>query len=296
MYFFTLLVFVCSFLYGLSAVLCKYGLQHDIEWRKQSLKSTALFLAKNKMWLAGVLLSFVTNIAVLELQTVLDVSVVYPILNFSYIFVLLLGYYYLNEILNSKQWFGVVTVIIGTVLILFIESPSTGQEANVWNLLIFSVISLFIIGYIIYTIYQQAIENYEIGYAICTGLSLALVQIYIKANTNLVTAELGHFSIFSMDSVLHFFTLWPFAMLTLFSVVSWICTQITYSHGNISISVPLFAVIQSVATLIFGFFIFNEQLGLQKIVGAMIIVSGVVIVIASTTKEVAMEPAEIDMT
>ncbi len=291
MYFFTLLVFVCSFLYGLSAVLCKYGLQHDIELRNQSLKSILLLLVHNKMWIAGVLLSFVTNIIVLELQTVLDVSVVYPILNFSYIFVLLLGYYFLNEHLNPRQWFGVLTVIIGTALILFIQTPTTGQEANVLNLMIFSVISLFIIAYIIYTIYQQAIDNYEIGYAICTGLSLALVQIYIKANTNLVTVEIGHFSIFSMDSVLHFFTLWPFLMLTLFSVVSWICTQITYSHGNISVSVPLFAVIQSVVTLIFGYFVFDEQLGLQKIAGAIIIVLGVVIVIASTTKEVTMEPA-----
>jgi len=290
-YIFTLLVFLCSFLYGLSAVLCKYGLQHDVELRHKSFKSLIRFLAKNKMWLAGVLLSFVTNIVVVELQTVLDVSVVYPILNFSYVFVLVLGYYFLDEVLNLRQWAGVLTVIAGTALILFIDSPTTGHDANVWNLASISVISILIIVYLIYTVYHRGVENYEIAYAICTGLSLGIVQIYIKANTNMVTAELGHFSIFSMDSVAYFFTLWPFFMLVLFSVIGWICTQITYSHGNVSVSVPLFAVIQSVVTLVFGYLVFGEQLGPQKIAGAISIVSGVAIVILSTTKESEMESA-----
>ncbi len=244
------------------------------------------------MWLAGVVLSFATNIAVIELQTVLDVSVVYPILNFSYIFVLLLGYYFLNEILNSKQWCGVVMVIIGTALILFIETPTTGHEADVWNLALISGVFVLSIACITYTVYKRKVGNYEIAYAVCTGLSLGIVQIFIKANTNLVTAELGHFSIFSMDSVLHFFTLWPFFMLILFSIVGWICTQITYSHGNVSVSVPLFAVIQSVVTLIVGYFVFGEQLGLQKIAGTVIIVLGVVIVILSSANNgIEMETA-----
>ncbi len=179
MYIFTLLVFLCSFLYGLSAVLCKYGLQHDVDLRKQSFKSLFLFLVKNKTWLAGVVLSFVTNIVVVELQTVLDVSIVYPILNFSYVFVLVLGFYFLDEVLNSRQWMGVVTVIGGTALILFIDSPTTGHDANLINLALISGVSIITIIYIVYTVYKSNVENYEIGYALCTGLSLGIVQIYI---------------------------------------------------------------------------------------------------------------------
>ncbi len=137
-------------------------------------------------------------------------------------------------------------------------------------------------------------ENHEIAYAICTGLSLGMVQIFIKTNTNLVTVELGRFSIFSIfstENVFYFFTVWPFFMLILFSIVGWICTQITYSHGDISISVPLFAVIQSVVTLIVGYVVFGEQMALQKIAGTVTIVLGVVIVILSSTNEVEMETA-----
>ncbi len=291
MYFMTLLVFACSFIYGLSAILCKYGLQQGAGLGSYSLGSILKFLIHNKIWLLGVLLSFAANIAIVELQSVLDVSVVYPILNFSYIFVLLLGYFILRESLNSQQWWGVLLVTLGTLLIIFIDTPATGEGTDTQVLVLISLISILGIGAIVYTVYKQKVENYEIAYAICTGIALGNVETYVKANTNLVITELGHFSIFSLDSVLYFFSLWPFFILIFFGVVGWICMQITYSHGNVSITVPLFAVIQSVFTLSFGFLVFGEYFGIQKIIGVLTIISGVVVVIFSSTNEPSVEPA-----
>lgn len=291
MYFFTLLVFACSFVYGLSAILCKYGLQQDAGLRSYSLMPILKFLINNKIWLLGVVLSLATNIAIVELQSVLDVSVVYPILNFSYIFVLLLGYFILRESLNPQQWSGVLLVTLGTLLIIFIDTPVTGEGTDIQVLVLISLISILGIGAIIYTVYKQKVENYEIAYAMCTGIALGNVETYVKANTNLVITELGHFSIFSLDSVLYFFSLWPFFILIIFGVVGWICMQITYSHGNVSITVPLFAVIQSVFTLSFGFLVFGEFFGVQKIIGVLTIISGVVIVIFSSVNEPSVEAA-----
>ena len=203
-------------MYGLSAILCKYGLQRDAGLGSYSLTSILKFLINNKIWLIGVLLSFATNIAIVELQSVLDVSVVYPILNFSYVFVLLLGYFVLRESLNPQQWWGVLLVTLGTLLIIFIDSPAIGEGTHVRILVMMSFISIIGIGAIVYTVYKQKVENYEIAYAVCTGISLGNVETYIKANTNLVITELGHFSIFSLDSVLYFFSLWPFFMLIFF--------------------------------------------------------------------------------
>ncbi len=278
-------------MYGLSAILCKYGLQQDTGLRSYSPLSILKFLIKNKIWLLGVILSFVTNVAIIELQSILDVSVVYPILNFSYIFVLLLGYFILRESLNSQQWWGVLLVTLGTLLIIFIDSPSTGEGTDTQVLVSISLISVLGIGAIVYTVYKQKVENYEIAYAICTGISLGNVETYVKANTNLVITDLGHFSIFSLDSVLYFFSLWPFFILIFFGVVGWICMQITYSHGNVSITVPLFAVIQSVFTLSFGFLVFGEYFGFQKIIGVLTILSGVMVVIFSSVNVPEAETA-----
>ena len=285
MFVYTLLVFFCSFLYGLSAVLCKYGLQHNVDVRTLSFRAMLPFLVRNKIWILGVLLSFATNFAIVELQSFIDVSVVYPILNFSYIFVLLLGHYFLNEVLNNQQWVGVVAVIVGTILIIFIEDPTTGTGTDLVRLFMVNAVSLAAIGYMIFTVYREKIENYEIYFATCTGIAFGNVETYIKANTNLVIGELGHFSIFSMESLVYFISMWPFFMLLLFGTIGWICMQITYSHGNVPISVPLFAVIQSCITLTCGFFIFGELLSLQKLFGIITIVTGVLILIFSTIDE-----------
>lgn len=288
---YTLLVFFCSFLYGLSAVLCKYGLQHKVDVRSFSLFSLLLFLVRNKIWILGVLLSFATNVAVVELQSFIDVSVVYPILNFSYVFVLILGYLFLNETLNKRQWIGVLTVIAGTLMIILIDDPVTGETTDIQHLFLVNVCSIVAIVYMILKVYRQKVENYEIYYAVCTGISFGNVETYIKANTNMVVEQLGHFSVFSMESLGHFVTMWPFFMLVLFSIMGWVCMQVTYSHGNISISVPLFAVIQSCITMTSGYVVFGEYFTVQKLLGVITIVSGVAMLILSSVNAVQLNTA-----
>ncbi len=288
---YTVLVFFCSFLYGLSAVLCKYGLQNKVDVHSFSLISLLMFLLKNKIWIIGVLLSFATNVAVIELQSFIDVSVVYPILNFSYVFVLILGYMFLNETLNKRQWIGVVTVICGTLLIIFIDDPLTGERTDIQRLFLINACSVIAIIYMMYKVYRQKIENYEIYYAICTGISFGNVETYIKANTNMVVEELGHFSVFSFESLGQFVTMWPFFMLVFFSIVGWVSMQITYSHGDISISVPLFAVIQSCITMTCGYLVFGEYFTLQKLLGVITIVSGVTMLILSSVSAIQLDTA-----
>ena len=282
---YTLLVFFCSFLYGLSAVLCKHGLQTNVDIRSLGFRNLLKFLIRNKIWILGVLLSLATNLAIVEIQSFIDISVVYPILNFSYIFVLLLGYRFLGETLTKRQWLGIVTVSVGTLLIIFIEKQVTGSDTNVQRLLSVSAASVLIICTVVLTVYIKKIKNYEIYYALCTGLSFGNVETYIKANTNMVIGELGKFSIFSIESLSYFIGLWPFAMMMFFSVVGWVCMQITYSHGNVSVSVPLFAVLQSCITLSCGYFVFGEYFSFQKVLGITTIVSGVVMLVLSSTGE-----------
>ncbi len=282
LFIYTLMVFFCSFLYGLSAVLCKRGLQSNTAIGSLNFRKLIIVLVRNKLWILGVCLSFATNLAIIEIQSLVDISVVYPILNFSYIFVLLLGYRFLGEVLNKRQWLGIVTVSIGTLLIIFIEKTVTGSDTHVERLLSFSTLSILVICTVVYIVYKRKVKNYEICYALCTGISFGNVETYIKANTNMVIANIGEFSIFSIDSLSHFVDKWPFAMMMFFSVIGWLCMQITYSHGNVSVSVPLFAVLQSCITLSCGYFIFGEYFSFQKILGVTTIVAGVVMLVFSS--------------
>ncbi|MCH9697748.1 MAG: EamA family transporter [Gammaproteobacteria bacterium] len=278
-----LLVFFCSFLYGLSAVLCKIGLQHkrDTNLPAYSISTIVLFLIKNKIWLLGIVISMIANVTIIQIQSFIDVSVVYPILNFSYIFVLLLGVFFLNESLNTWQYYGVLTVVSGTLIILLIADTTTGTGTNSTRLLSISAISLCIIFGLVAFVHNRKIKQYEIFYAICTGISFGNVETYMKANTNLVNSEYGDFSVLSMNSLIQFINMWPFLILILFGIIGWVCMQITYSHGDVSVTVPMFAVIQSSITLGCGYFVFGEFFSSQKILGVAMIVSGVVILVVS---------------
>jgi drug/metabolite transporter (DMT)-like permease len=272
-------VLFCAFLYGVSAVLCKRGLQSNIDIRSLTPARLLVFLLKNRIWILGVCLSFVTNFAIIEIQSFIDISVVYPILNFSYVFVILLGWTYLDEKLSRGQGLGIFTVIMGTVLIIFIEQPITGSGTRFDRLLVFNVVSLLAIVGLAVTAYRQKVNNYEIYYAIATGIAFGNVETYIKANTNIVISEIGEFSIFSVDSLYYFVNSWSFAVLMLFGVIGWLCMQITYSHGNISVSVPVFAVLQSCITISCGYFIFDEYFSLQKVVAITTILSGILMLV-----------------
>lgn len=288
-----LLVFCCSFLYGLSAVLCKIGLQHnrDSQLQSYSLGSILIFLVKNKIWLLGIVVSLIANVTIIQLQSFIDVSVVYPILNFSYIFVLLLGVFFLDEALSQWQWYGVLAVVSGTLVILLITDTSTGTGTDNFSLVTISVVSLVTIVALVAFAYTKKIVNYEILYAICTGIAFGNVETYMKATTNMVNSEFGTFSVFSMSSVVQFINMWPFLLLILFGVIGWVCMQITYSHGDVSITVPLFAVIQSSITLGCGYLIFGEHFSSQKVLGVMMIVSGVIMLVVSALTSPEIEAA-----
>lgn len=287
---YSILAFICSILYSFSAILCKYGLQSNINIRSLSFNQLISFLIRNKLWVIGVALSGVANIAMIQIQSKLDVSIVYSILNFSYVFVLILGHYLLKEQLNRSQWLGVGTVILGTALILSIKENSTGHTTDIDNLRLLTAFSLVTIIALIFTAIKFKTINYEILFAICTGICFGCVEIYLKTNTNMVQQEIGYFSVLSMESVIQFLSIWSFVLMFLYGGFGWLFLQFTYSHGDVSITVPLIAVTQRLVSMASGYFIFSEQFSTIRIFGIAGIILGVLILIYSSLNLKEPEP------
>jgi drug/metabolite transporter (DMT)-like permease len=196
----------------------------------------------------------------------------------------------LNEHLNRWQWIGVLAVISGTLLILLITETITGTGTNNTRLIAISIASLIMIVSLVIFARTKKVAHYEILYAVCTGIAFGNVETYMKATTNLVNTQFGDFSVFSMASLMQFVSMWPFFLLIMFGIIGWVCMQITYSHGDVAITVPLFAVIQSSITLGGGYLVFGEYFSTQKMLGVLIIVSGVIMLVVSafTNPEVEM--------
>ena len=279
---YTFFALLCCLLYSASSVLCKYGLQHDIDIHSLSVKQLAVFLAGNKIWLLGVLLAVVANVSMIQIQSRLDVSVVFSILNFSYVFVLILGHYFLRESLTQDQWLGVAIVAIGTILILGIDKKITGQPTEIANLLTLTSTSIMVIVALISTARYNKKINYELLYAISTGACFGLVETYLKATTNMVGEVDGGFSILSLQNMRTFVSVWPFFVMFFYGALGWLCLQITYSHGNISVTVPIIAVTQRAVSMFGGYYVFGETFELIKVMGLIAIVVGIFILIFSS--------------
>ena len=141
MNFYILITLFCSFLFAVGAVLCKYGMRTLNTEVHPNVFQLAWFLVRNKIWFLGVFVSLLSNAAVLQIQAVLDLSVVHSILTSTYIFTLVLGYVFLGEKLSRTQWLGTVIVMIGTTAIVFIGQPITGGSTNIDNLMVLSALS-----------------------------------------------------------------------------------------------------------------------------------------------------------
>ena len=280
------LILVCCFMYGASAVLCKYALQRrgavvsPMSWRQK-----ILAVVTNKIWLIGVALSVSANLIIIQVQSLADLSIVYPILNFAYIFALILGYFFLNELLTRTQWLGVAITVTGTAVLLFVEDPSTGRQTDIAHLAAISSMSTLLIAGLILSAWKDRRQIWEVYYAICAGIAFGNVETFLKATTNMTIAEIGHFSVFSWESMHEFMTVWPFFILMAFGIIGFIFMQMAYSHGDVSVSVPLITMTQRPVTLFSGYFAFGETFPLIKIIGISTILIGVIVITHSTIRK-----------
>ena len=91
----------------------------QILWKKGSatLTSDILGILSNYYILGGVLLYIIGGTLIIIAFRGGEVSVLYPIIAMSYIWVNLLSVKFLNETMNFFKWMGVLTIIAGIVLI-----------------------------------------------------------------------------------------------------------------------------------------------------------------------------------
>ncbi len=286
-----LVALLCSFLFAVGAVLCKYGMRTLNTDIHPNIFELAWYLIRNRVWFLGVFVSLATNAVVLQVQSVLDLSIIHSILTSTYIFTLLLGYIFLDEKLNPAQWLGTVTVMIGTGAIVFIGKPISGGETRIDNLMLLSILSMSIIFSLLLLAKTCEKINYEIAYAVSAGIAFGNCQVYVKASTNMIENHTGSFSVLSLQSISEFLNIWPSLALILFSVTGFLCMHISFSHGKVSICVALLAVISRTISASGGYYIYGEHFSGMRILGIAIILTGVFIITLASIKKEKLAPS-----
>lgn len=275
-YWYILLTLFCCFLYGASAVISKYALQKISAVKPQQRWYTRIIqILKNKYWLLGVLLSISANLIVFQLQSIVDLSFIYPILNYSYLFALLLGYIFFKEILTINEWLGIFVVSCGVALLISAPNHHTSQFTDFFKLnlvLIFSVLTCLSL------ILVAKFLSYTLAYAACAGLAFANASLLLKTSTYLVIAKLGFFSVYSWQAISSLFFVWPFWLLVFYYLLGFISMQLSYFNNKVSLSVLVITVIEPTIISYGGYLIFQEHINFTKLTGIVTIICGIIFV------------------
>ncbi len=105
-----LFVVFCTLLTSIAQIFFKYASNKLI---LSSIKLFVISAVTNLNLYIGVVIYFLAAAILLVALKNSDLSVAYPIIATSYIWVALLSMYFFNEVLLIKQWFGIVFILIG---------------------------------------------------------------------------------------------------------------------------------------------------------------------------------------
>ena len=104
-----LLIIVCTFFTSIAQVLYKFG--------TNNLTPTLTGIITNYwLWSGLMLYGIAALLLVLSLKGG-ELSVIYPFIATSYVWVSLLSSYFFGEVLNAYKWIGVIAIVIGVSLI-----------------------------------------------------------------------------------------------------------------------------------------------------------------------------------
>jgi len=110
----------CILLGGTTQVLFKLGMNSigalDSAEKLLSIK-TLLMVLSNRYILIGLVLYAISSVLWLVGLSMLDVSLMYPLLSLAYVVTTILAFLVLNEPVHSSRWIGVVLIVIGSILV-----------------------------------------------------------------------------------------------------------------------------------------------------------------------------------
>ena len=117
-----LLVVLCTLLTSTAQVLYKFG--------ADKLELSFHGVITNYYILSGLLLYGIGAIMLVTALKHGELTVLYPIIATSYIWVALMSWYFFNESMNYLKWIGIFTIVVGIIFITRNTKESPGfQEA-----------------------------------------------------------------------------------------------------------------------------------------------------------------------
>jgi drug/metabolite transporter (DMT)-like permease len=282
---YVLLTLASSSVYATATALQKHGIATRLpEFALGDVFSRfgELFAAmlKNPVWLLG--LAVIPMGLGLEIQAVStgDISVVRPLSRLESAFSVLIGVFLLGERLAAREGLGVFAMIAGALVLTLEPEPEGAFVPDAAS----TALALGAAGALAAVLLvaqsrRPAWVAPEYGLAAGAGLVFALADIMMKLGTSVVKEKTGSFHIASAQTAGLFFQSFEFWLFVAIATVGFVVLQIAYSHGRVSVIVPVAGIAGTLLTLVLGSALLREPLSRGRVLGVLAMVVGIALVL-----------------
>jgi len=262
--------------HGIATRLAEFALQ-DVFSRFGELLAAML---KNRVWLLG--FAVVPLGFGLELQAVSmgDISVVRPLSRVESAFSVLIGVTLLGERLAPREGIGLFTMIAGALMLTLEPEPGRAFVPDAASTaLALGTTGALVAGLLVAQSRRPDWLAPEYGLAAGAGLAFGLADITMKLATSVVKETTGSFQIVSAQTAGLLFQSPEFWLFAAIAITAFLVLQIAYSHGRVSVIVPVAGIAGTLLTVLLGSALLREPLSQGRVLGVLVMVVGVALVL-----------------
>jgi drug/metabolite transporter (DMT)-like permease len=232
-------------------------------------------MLKNRVWLLG--LAVIPFGFGLEIQAVSmgDISVVRPLSRLEAAFSVVIGVTLLGERLSAREGIGIAAMIAGALVLALEPVPERALvPGDASTVLALGAAGVLVTALLVAQGRWPDRVAPEYGLAVCAGLMFALSDIMMKIGTSAVKEKVGSFQIVSAQTVVLLLQSHQFLIFVAIAIAAFLVLQIAYSHGRVSVVVPIAGITGTLLTLILAFVLLREPLSPGRVLGVLVMLFG----------------------
>jgi drug/metabolite transporter (DMT)-like permease len=262
---YVLLTLASSLVYATATALQKHGIAtrlpafalEDVFSRFGELLAA---MGKNRIWLLGfavVPLGFGLEIQAVSMG---DIGVVRPLSRVESAFSVLIGVTLLGERLAPREGVGVFAMVAGALMLTLEPEPERAFVPGAAStVLALGTTGALVAGLLVAQSRRPDWLAPEYGLAAGAGLAFGLADITMKLATSVESTEF-----------------WLFVAI---AITAFLVLQIAYSHGRVSVIVPVAGIAGTLLTVLLGSALLREPPSQGRVLGVLIMVVGIVLVL-----------------
>jgi drug/metabolite transporter (DMT)-like permease len=272
--------FILSILFGIGAYLflnVGMGIQ---KWKAPVLKKY-LKIFKNwvdikdfLIWVGGSLLTTVAMALLFQALALGDASIIAALAGLGVVFLSLFSYFFLKEPISKIEIFGIILIIIGTVVVGYFGNK--GEKIFSFNKYFLIIYTLALIAICLLLIIYSVLNNYKFAgviFGLFSGILGGTGLIFQK----IVASIPPGFNLSDFSSIVICFKSIYFLIWVIFSLSSFVVIQIAYQHGKAVTIVPSYNSAAIIIPILGALFIFSEKVLIIQWIAIFLLIAGVLI-------------------